>query len=193
MDSNLYFDGPADHNRSPQSFPKPPFIPPSSQSPVPYATSYPNLPSPTVPYSYNGQGSQRVPYGTPPKHSSYDAAPPRPPKVPFTPPNRQSSAPEGSPIDGDLSTVWLPEETLHRFMQIAAINTERKLETCGLLLGRKRSNGSYTVQTLLVPRQISDENSCSMTNEEMVIDFQEKRGLVTLGWVRISAKLQFVG
>lgn len=53
-----------------------------------------------------------------------------------------------------------------------------------VLLGRLNTkSGEYKVQTLLIPRQVSDENSCTMTEEEMVIEFQEKRDLVTLGWV----------
>jgi len=78
--------------------------------------------------------------------------------------------------------VWLPQDTLTKFLSIAAINTARKKETCGLLLGKMKNN-TYTVHTLLVPRQVSDENSCTMTEEEMVFEFQEKRELLTLGWI----------
>ncbi|KAG9043299.1 hypothetical protein FS837_009762 [Tulasnella sp. UAMH 9824] len=136
------------------------------------------------------------------------AAPPRPAKVPISPPRvssqssgRKSATPPRFSLEGErrdspepipaevasppksgLCTVYLPGETLHKFMRIAAVNTERKVETCGLLLGRKTRN-TYTVQSLLIPRQTSDENSCTMTNEELVFEFQENRGLLTLGWI----------
>lgn len=137
-----------------------------------------------------------------------NAVPHRPAKVPISPPRvssqssgRKSATPPRFSLEGErrdspepipsemaspptsgLCTVYLPGETLHKFMRIAAVNTERKVETCGLLLGRKTRN-TYTVQSLLIPRQTSDENSCTMTNEELVFEFQEGRGLLTLGWV----------
>lgn len=192
---------------------------PSPYDPIyPTSSSYPNLPNPaTSPYSYGMQARSpsrtpsipAVPYTSPPRSSSSyrqaydmpDAAPPRPPKLPVSPPRApKSRSPtkkaesRSPPVDEEpnvsgLRTVYLPGETLHKFMRIAAVNTERKRETCGLLLGKKRNN-SYTVQTLLVPRQTSDENSCTMVQEEMVFEFQEKRDLLTLGWVRVMYGLR---
>ncbi|KAG8906984.1 hypothetical protein FRB99_005626 [Tulasnella sp. 403] len=170
---------------------------------------YPLLPTPSsIPYPYYGQtpltrvpSIPAVPYLAQPRHSTpkrqnstssrsgRESAPPRPPKVPITPPRVPTQADSPASPEGQeeispagLRTVWLPSDTLHKFIKIAAINTEMKRETCGLLLGRKK-HGAFTVKTLLVPRQTSDENSCTMIEEEMVFDFQEKRELLTLGWI----------
>lgn len=84
---------------------------------------------------------------------------------------------------GQLRKVALPTSTFSRFLSIAALNTSQKRETCGLLLGRP-SRAGFEISTLLVPKQTATESTCSMTNEELVAEVQEKRGLMTLGWVR---------
>ncbi|KAG8986260.1 hypothetical protein FRB94_004472 [Tulasnella sp. JGI-2019a] len=186
---------------------------PTSPEGQAYGTSpypYPNLPaSSSAPtYSYPLQRTPSIPalnYASPTRSSPLAHSLPNPPvpllppKVPITPPqpyglarngsfssNHRISPPKNgqlySPPPGTLRTVYLPQECLTKFLSIASINTARKKETCGLLLG-KLNNHAYTVQTLLVPRQTSDENSCTMTEEEMVIEFQEKRDLITLGWI----------
>src|SRR5258708_15606292 len=83
---------------------------------------------------------------------------------------------------GQLRKLALPMSTLPRFLSIAALNTSQKRETCGLLLGRS-SRAGFEISTLLIPKQTSTENTCSMTNEELVAEVQEKRSLITLGWV----------
>lgn len=73
-------------------------------------------------------------------------------------------------------------------MSIAKPNTLQKRETCGLLLGKRRSgtNGErsgFAVTTLLIPRQRGTSDTCEMVEEELILEFQEARGLITLGWV----------
>lgn len=195
---------------SPNSYYEPPTVASALQR-APSIPSIPYIPAGLRPAfeSRASSSSTRSPMPEP--------APPRPPKVPVSPPERaysydsyQQSPPprvqpsrqrdrsrtpsvtRTAPVEEEaapagLRTIWLPGETLHKFIQIAAINTERKRETCGLLLGRQKRN-SFTVHTLLVPRQTSDENSCTMTHEEMIMEFQEKRDLLTLGWVSTDPK-----
>ena len=52
-------------------------------------------------------------------------------------------------------------------------------ETCGLLLGK--DNGSkYTVTTLLLPKQRSTSDTCTMDEKGLVLRFAEERSLITL-------------
>lgn len=114
--------------------------------------------------------------------------PPRPPKERISPP--RSSQPlmpkPSSSIDATsafgLRAVTLPSSTLPRFLSIAALNTAQNRETCGLLLGKLRKNTFY-VSTLLIPKQTATDDTCTMTDEELVFEFQDKRELLTLGWV----------
>lgn len=82
----------------------------------------------------------------------------------------------------DLKTVLLPRDCLPRFLSIAALNTARNRETCGLLLGKDQS-GKYVVTVLLIPRQHSTSDTCTMDEEELVMQFTEERSLITLGWI----------
>jgi STAM-binding protein len=82
----------------------------------------------------------------------------------------------------ELKTVSLPRDCLPRFLSIAALNTSRNRETCGLLLG-KDQKGKYVVTTLLIPKQHSTSDTCTMDEEELVMQFTEERSLITLGWV----------
>ena len=93
---------------------------------------------------------------------------------------RERAAEERVP---ELKTVSLPRDCLPRFLSIAALNTSRNRETCGLLLG-KDHKGKYLVTTLLIPRQHSTSDTCTMDEEELVMQFTEERSLITLGWVR---------
>lgn len=85
----------------------------------------------------------------------------------------------------DLKTVLLPRNCLPRFLSIAALNTERNRETCGLLLGKDQM-GKFAVTVLLVPKQRSTSDTCTMEEEELVMHFTEERSLITLGWVSES-------
>lgn len=42
------------------------------------------------------------------------------------------------------------------------------------------------VTVLLIPRQHSTSDTCTMDEEELVMQFTEERVLITLGWVSIS-------
>ncbi|TFY62950.1 hypothetical protein EVJ58_g3544 [Rhodofomes roseus] len=82
----------------------------------------------------------------------------------------------------DLKTVRLPRSCLQRFLSIARVNTLHNRETCGLLLGKDKGN-KYVVTTLLIPRQHSTSDTCTMDEEELVLQFTEERHLITLGWI----------
>ena len=83
-----------------------------------------------------------------------------------------------------LKSVSLPRECLPRFLAIAKVNTEMNKETCGLLLGKDKGH-KYSVTTLLIPKQTSTSDTCTMLEEELVLQFTEERSLITLGWVSL--------
>jgi STAM-binding protein len=77
----------------------------------------------------------------------------------------------------------------NEFIRLAAPNTRRNIETCGLLTG-KLSKGCFYITTLLVPPQVGTSDTVQTTDEaeEAIFEFQEKRGLITLGWIHTHPK-----
>lgn len=99
-------------------------------------------------------------------------------------PPRISSTPSRSdPVLKELKKVDVPRDVLAKFLAIAALNTARNRETCGLMLGRTKGQ-KFVVTTLLIPKQHSTSDTCMMDEEELVLEFTEQRSLITLGWVR---------
>ncbi|KZP20354.1 Mov34-domain-containing protein [Athelia psychrophila] len=146
---------------------------------------------------------QVYPYGlpTPQQHIAspgYPGYPPPTRNAPPTPVSQHSSGPphqeefaritrpvdktRADPVAKELKNVILPRECLHRFLSIASINTSLNRETCGLLLGKDKGH-KYAVTTLLIPRQHSTSDTCTMDEEELVMQFTEERSLITLGWI----------
>ena len=101
----------------------------------------------------------------------------------------QASDPNFDPTK-PLKSVSLPRECLPRFLAIAKVNTEMNKETCGLLLGKDKGN-RYAVTTLLIPKQTSTSDTCTMLEEELVLQFTEERSLITLGWVSVISSSFF--
>ena len=137
------------------------------------------LPQPSVPISVYEQQTQR-------RQSPIPPAPAPGPSVNAVDQTRITPAASGDVVPRDLKTVYLPRESLPRFLNVAAVNTARNRETCGLLLGRDRKS-RFVVTTLLIPKQHSTSDTCTMDEEELVMSFTEERSLITLGWVRASS------
>lgn len=178
------------------------FVPESSQSytnqvPNPSVVVLPNQPAPS-PYSLNATRppsgvyfDSAVPYSSL-SRAPQVAPPPPPAPVHHIDGDRYRTASQESaritrkasdPVQvPDLKTVSLPRECLPRFLSIASLNTARNRETCGLLLGKDRGH-KFTVTTLLIPKQHSTSDTCTMDEEELVMEFTEERSLITLGWV----------
>ncbi|KAJ3692372.1 hypothetical protein LUZ60_012722 [Juncus effusus] len=68
------------------------------------------------------------------------------------------------------------------FMRMAKSNTDRNLETCGILAGSLK-NRKFYVTALIIPKQEATSDSCTTTNEEEVFDYQDKNSLFSLGWI----------
>jgi len=137
------------------------------------------FPQPPIPISAYEQQSQRRPSPIPP-------ASVQGPSASAVDQTRITPAASGDVVPRDLKTVYLPRESLPRFLNVAAVNTARNRETCGLLLGKDKKS-KFVVTTLLIPKQHSTSDTCTMDEEELVMSFTEERSLITLGWVRISS------
>ncbi|KAI0045627.1 hypothetical protein FA95DRAFT_1560979 [Auriscalpium vulgare] len=138
------------------------------------------LPKPSAPASGRGGPSWQS-SGPQQQPNAYRQPSPQPPPLP----PKELVAPVDPAKDiysRELKHVNFPRECLHRFLSIAAINTSRNRETCGLLLGKDMGR-KFVVTTLLIPKQHSTSDTCTMDEEELVLQFTEERSLITLGWI----------
>lgn len=81
-----------------------------------------------------------------------------------------------------LRTVVVPGGLFSKFLNFAQKNTEKNVETCAILAG-KLSRNQLTVSHLLVPKQTGTSDSCFTESEEEVLEYQDRLGLDTVGWV----------
>src|SRR5258706_7395158 len=160
---------------------------PNQQAPIPSGTP---LPPRSTHHHHQQQQQQQQHYQQQQQqqqqpHSSAPRVLPAPPTA-STPTQAQMVARPASPThdSNGLRLVDVPSEVLNRFLSVAQMNTLRKKETCGLLLGREKAPGrGFILCTLLIPEQRSTSDPCTMKNEELVVEFQIGRELVTLGWM----------
>ncbi|KAK6925268.1 JAB1/MPN/MOV34 metalloenzyme domain [Dillenia turbinata] len=71
---------------------------------------------------------------------------------------------------------------MESFMKLAKSNTDKNLETCGVLAGLLK-NRKFYVTALIIPKQESTSDQCQTTNEEEIFEAQDKRSLFPLGWI----------
>ncbi|PON94523.1 JAB1/MPN/MOV34 metalloenzyme domain containing protein [Trema orientale] len=82
-----------------------------------------------------------------------------------------------TPLQLHISTTMM-----ENFMKFAKSNTDKHLETCGVLAGSLK-NRKFYVTALIIPKQESTSDSCQTTNEEEIFEVQDKRSLFPLGWI----------
>ncbi|PYI02092.1 hypothetical protein BO78DRAFT_230359 [Aspergillus sclerotiicarbonarius CBS 121057] len=131
--------------------------------------------------------------------------PPRPDKISATPaeapalPAKVQPAPDGDARSLDpssftfkpsaylengtpLRTLFLPPDLRKHFMSLVAPNTQRNLETCGILCGTLISNALF-VSRLLIPEQTATSDTCETVNETAIFDYCDSEDLMVLGWI----------
>ncbi|KAL4818108.1 hypothetical protein BDW67DRAFT_22087 [Aspergillus spinulosporus] len=81
-----------------------------------------------------------------------------------------------------LRTVFLPPQLRSHFLSLAASNTRKNLETCGILCGTLISNALF-VSRLLIPEQISTSDTCETVNESAIFEYCDSEDLIVLGWI----------
>ncbi|KAJ8439539.1 hypothetical protein Cgig2_007056 [Carnegiea gigantea] len=85
-----------------------------------------------------------------------------------------------------LKDVHISAQLLEDFLQIAADNTSKDLETCGVLGASLREETFYAT-TLIVPKQ--ESTSSSALHEEEIFNIQNDRSLFPLGWIHVCPLL----
>ncbi|KAI3473925.1 hypothetical protein Pfo_028123 [Paulownia fortunei] len=73
---------------------------------------------------------------------------------------------------------------------LAKSNTDKNLETCGVLAGSLR-NRKFYITALIIPKQESTSDSCQTTNEEEIFEVQDKQCLFPLGWIHFFRAFSF--
>eukprot|EP01018_Ginkgo_biloba_P023548 Gb_28140 [translate_table: standard] len=88
---------------------------------------------------------------------------------------------------GDLlcDSFSMSSNMMEDFLKLAKSNTEKNLETCGVLAGSLKK-GTFYVTTLIIPKQESTSDSCQTMNEEEIYAVQEECSLLPLGWIHLS-------
>ncbi|PGH31268.1 STAM-binding protein [[Emmonsia] crescens] len=81
-----------------------------------------------------------------------------------------------------LRTIFISPELRKQFLYLAAPNTQRNLETCGILCGTLISN-AFFISRLLIPEQESTSDTCEMINEAAIFDYCDSEDLMVLGWI----------
>ncbi|XWS22598.1 hypothetical protein CRYUN_Cryun29cG0050100 [Craigia yunnanensis] len=87
--------------------------------------------------------------------------------------------PEASRV---LQNVHISAQLMEDFLELAKDNTEKDLETCGVL-GAFLEKGTFYVTTLIIPKQESTSNSCQAINEEEIFTIQNEGSLFPVGWI----------
>ncbi|KAK4479299.1 hypothetical protein RD792_014810 [Penstemon davidsonii] len=87
-------------------------------------------------------------------------------------------------VCSDPLELHIPTDLMDSFMKLAKSNTNKNLETCGILAGSLK-NRKFHITALIIPKQESTSDSCQATNEEEIFEVQDKRSLFPLGWIHI--------
>ncbi|GLT99039.1 hypothetical protein SLE2022_165070 [Rubroshorea leprosula] len=111
-----------------------------------------------------------------------DYAPISPSKVADPRPGPAKHAQNGPPSTNSYQHLHLPVTMLEDFLRLARANTEKNLETCGVLAGSLK-NRVFHITTLIIPKQESTSDSCSTLNEEEIFEVQDRLSLFPLGWI----------
>ena len=83
---------------------------------------------------------------------------------------------------GKLRPLHIPESLSATFLRLAAANTARNVETCGVLVGTLGED-ALRCDTILVPSQSGTSDTCNTTNENEIWDYCEAHEACTLGWI----------
>lgn len=90
-----------------------------------------------------------------------------------------------------LRPVHIPEGIISKFLAIASQNTQRNIETCGIIVGKLHKD-EFTVTCLIIPKQEGTSDTCHMTNEEEMVDVQDRLDVMSLGWIHVSSNLSTI-
>ncbi|XP_021727031.1 AMSH-like ubiquitin thioesterase 2 [Chenopodium quinoa] len=81
-----------------------------------------------------------------------------------------------------LKKLHISAQLMEVFLEIARNNTNKDLETCGVL-GASLTNETFYATTLIIPKQESTSSSCQALHEEDIFNIQNDRSLLPVGWI----------
>ncbi|KAL0936790.1 endosome-associated ubiquitin isopeptidase [Colletotrichum truncatum] len=85
--------------------------------------------------------------------------------------------------NGDpIRPVFLPSQLRQAFLDIAADNTRKGLEMCGILCGRPVNNALF-ISCLVIPEQKCTPDTCETENESVMLDYCINEDLLVVGWI----------
>ncbi|KAL2193854.1 hypothetical protein P885DRAFT_80862 [Corynascus similis CBS 632.67] len=116
---------------------------------------------------------------------SVDTAPVIPPKETVEPvtEKRVTFRPAAYLENGDpIRPVFLPSTLRQRFLKLAADNTRRGLEMCGMLCGTTVNNALF-ISHLVIPEQRCTPDTCETENESVMLDYCITNDLLVIGWI----------
>ncbi|KAK3306087.1 uncharacterized protein B0T15DRAFT_511935 [Chaetomium strumarium] len=114
-----------------------------------------------------------------------EEAPTLPPKAVADPvkPKRVTFRPAAYLENGEpIRPVFLPSTLRQKFLQIAAGNTRKGLEMCGMLCGTTVNNALF-ISHLIIPEQKCTPDTCETENESGMLDFCINNDLIVIGWI----------
>ncbi|KAK4235890.1 hypothetical protein C8A03DRAFT_46037 [Achaetomium macrosporum] len=107
------------------------------------------------------------------------------PKTPVEPAKRKrvTFRPAAYLENGEpIRPVFLPSTLRQKFLQIAAENTRKGLEMCGMLCGTTVNNALF-ISHLVIPEQRCTSDTCETENESGMLDFCMNNDLIVIGWI----------
>ena len=81
-----------------------------------------------------------------------------------------------------IRPVFLPSTLRREFLKIAADNTRKGLEMCGMLCGTTVNNALF-ISHLVIPQQKCTSDTCETENESVMLDFCIENDLIVIGWI----------
>ncbi|KAI9308460.1 hypothetical protein BJ944DRAFT_260165 [Cunninghamella echinulata] len=155
----------------------PPQLPPKPPAPEFKHDKIPDLPPKLALEIHQKQQPSSIRPALPPKIKLSNDVPIRPPS-PEVHPFSGATTEKGEP----LRTFIIPNSLQHKFLNIAKNNTDRNIETCGILAGILKNN-VLNMTTLIIPKQTGTSDTCTTENEEELFEYQDANDLLTFGWI----------
>ncbi|KAK4370997.1 hypothetical protein RND71_010472 [Anisodus tanguticus] len=83
---------------------------------------------------------------------------------------------------GPLKDVHVPTKLMENFLEIASDNTNKDIETCGVL-GAIFKDDTFFITSLIIPKQEATSNSCQALKEEEMFAILHEHSLFPIGWI----------
>lgn len=170
---------------SPAPFPFPSMGPPPLPSPASSNITIRSVtptPPPKPPTFYDGVQNSFPPPPPPPAFPTLPAKAPPPATKPTPDKSFQFTTPATLENGTALRTIFLPSTLRSEFLDVAASNTRKNLETCGILCGTLIQNALF-ISRLVIPEQEATSDTCGTTDEEGLFMYCDSEDLMVLGWI----------